>query len=122
MHLAYMKLKRLVTPPVPAVPAVEDFHTILHPLWHEALPKADFPAIIAAAPKFAQQREMILQVQLPQRLQGKAAAFDEKRKALSLAVDAYLEACKKKNQTLIKDRFSKMHEAYENLEAVLGGS
>lgn len=49
--------------------AMDDFHEVLVPLWHEAYPKKDFKAIREQAPLFQKKLLVLLRAPLPNNLE-----------------------------------------------------
>jgi len=115
LHTAYEQLVRVLAP---RVRELENFHLVLYPLWHEALPNKNFKAIIAAAPALQEKVDTLMKVELPAKSKNIAPQFIEKRKALKTSVDELVKACNKKDNKKIEEKLDKMHTAYQELDGV----
>jgi hypothetical protein len=115
LHTAYEQVVRIF---VPRVKELENFHLVLYPLWHEALPNKNFKAIIVATPALQEKMDTLMNVQLPEKLKEIAPKFIEKRKALKASVDELIKACNKKDNKKIEEKLDIMHTAYMELDGV----
>ncbi|HEX9913147.1 MAG TPA: hypothetical protein VGB01_07875 [candidate division Zixibacteria bacterium] len=115
LHTAYEQIVRVFAP---RVKELENFHLVLYPLWHEALPKKDFKAIIACAPTLQEKMDSLMKVELTERFKEIAPQFIEKRKSLKTSVDELVKACNKKDNKKIEEKLDKMHAAYMELDGV----
>ncbi len=115
LHTAYEQLVRVFAP---RVKELENFHLVLYPLWHEALPKKDFKAIIACAPTLQEKMDTLMKVDFPEKFKENVPQFIEKRKALKDSVDELVKACNKKDNKKIEEKLDKMHTAYMELDGV----
>jgi heme oxygenase len=115
LHTAYEQLVRVFAP---RVKELENFHLVLYPLWHEALPKKDFKAIIACAPTLQEKMDTLMKVDFPEKFKENVPQFIEKRKALKASVEELIKACNKKDNKKIEEKLDKMHTAYMELDGV----
>jgi len=115
LHTAYAQLAWVFAP---RVKELENFHLVLYPLWHEALPNKDFKAIIASVPALQEKMDALMKVELPEKLKESLPRFVKKRKELKTSVDELVKACNKKDNKKIKEKLDKMHTAYMKLDSV----
>lgn len=115
LHTAYEILVRVFAP---RVKELENFHLVLYPVWHVALPDKDYDALIASAPKFQEKMDLLMKVELSEKFKGISKEFTEKRTALNKSLDEFVKACNKKDKKGIEEKLDKMHTAYMDLDEV----
>jgi hypothetical protein len=103
-----------------SIPQYEQFHDVLHPLEHDALPNKDFRRIRNKAPELIRRGKAIVAVGIPagtneQRKAEFAGELKKFDKALSkLRIDA-----RKGSNTKLKTSYSAVHDSFEMLAAML---
>ena len=115
LHTCYEQLVRVFAP---RVKELENFHLVLYPLWHGALPNKDYKAIKASTPALQEKMDVLMKVELSDKSKEIAPKFTEKRKALKASVDDLVKACSGKDNKKIEEKLDKMHTAYQKLDAV----
>jgi len=99
--------------------ALEDFHSVLAPMWHEAYPIKDFKSIREQAPLFKQKLMTLIVIPAPDNMvQEKREAFFTKRQELAFYVDQYAKAAADSTDSALAASFEKMHWGYEELDKV----
>ncbi|NIM96936.1 MAG: hypothetical protein GTO24_02270 [candidate division Zixibacteria bacterium] len=101
--------------------AMDDFHNVMAPLWHEAFPKEDFKAIRGKAPLLKEKLMTLLKVKLPSDLeddQEKLESFFAKRQELAFSVSQLAQAATDTVDSTLALALEQMHWAYEELEKV----
>jgi len=99
--------------------ALEDFHSVLAPMWHEAYPIKDFKSIREQAPMFRQKLMALIVIPAPDNMtQEKREAFFTKRQELAFYVDQYEKAAADSTDSALAASFEKMHWGYEELDKV----
>ena len=98
--------------------AMEDFHQVLMPLWHESYPKKDFQTIRDKA-KVLQQKLMAL-IRVPPSAdlsqdEERLREFLSKRQELAFNVMELGRAAKDQPDSTLASAFESMHWAYEEL-------
>lgn len=101
------------------LPELDQFHEILLPIWHEALPNKDYAAIKAAIPDLKERAQAIVDAKLPEKYSFLAESFNANRNALKMAVDSLGTACETDSAELIEARMTDMHDAYHSLTECL---
>ena len=98
----------------------DDFHHVLHPLEHEALPKNDFATIRGRASELVKLGEGITKLGVP--AGTKAENRDEFKKELKKFKDAlskFRKASKSGTNDELKTTFSAVHDSFEMLAGML---
>lgn len=98
----------------------DDFHHVLHPLEHEALPKNDFATIRARAGELVKLGGAITKLGVP--AGTKADSSEEFKKELKKFKDAlakFRKASKSGTNDELKTTFSAVHDSFEMLAGML---
>lgn len=98
----------------------DDFHHVLHPLEHEALPKNDFATIRARAGELVKLGGAITKLGVP--AGTKAESSEEFKKELKKFKDAlakFRKASKSGTNDELKTTFSVVHDSFEMLAGML---
>jgi hypothetical protein len=99
--------------------AMNDFHSILYPLWHESYPNKDYKSIREKAPLFQQKLMVLIRIPAPDNMEeAKREAFFTKRQELAFYVDQYIKAAADTVDSTLASAFEKMHWGYEELSKV----
>jgi hypothetical protein len=98
----------------------EEFHDVLHPLEHEALPKGDFKTIRAQAAELVRRGNAILKLGVPAGVRKEDAyEFDDRLKAFARALASFkLDAIEGSDEQL-RESYSAVHDSFEMLAALL---
>ncbi len=115
VHSAFEEMIRVLSP---RTKEVEDFHLVLYPLWHVALPKSDWLTIKTQIPIMRKEMDTLMTTPIPQWLGGKELRVVETREALDKVVDELVEACKTDDSNLIKKRLKVVHSRFRTLDEV----
>lgn len=98
----------------------EEFHDVLHPLEHEALPKGDFRTIRAQAAELARRGQAILKLGVPAGVRQEH--MDEFRQGLKKFGDAlaiFKRDADAGTDARLKESYSAVHDSFEMLAALL---
>jgi hypothetical protein len=99
--------------------AMNDFHSVLYPMWHQAYPGKDFKAIREQAPIFKQKLMTLIVIPAPDDMEeAQREAFFTKRQELAFYVDQYAKAATDSSDSVLAADFEKMHWGYEELDKV----
>jgi hypothetical protein len=115
MHTAFEQMVRVLAP---RIRELDEFHLVLYPLWHQALPQKDYQAVKVAIPPLEKRLDDLMRAQLPQRFNDIKPKFIEKREALKRAVEELADVCRQDKDEMIIDRLTQMHQAYLELDEV----
>ena len=103
-----------------SVKEYNEFHQVLHPLQHEALPRKDFQRIRANAGELVKHGEAIVKLGVPS---GTAAKnVEDFRKELTKFSDAlakFSEHAKAGTDEQVESSFSSVHDSFEMLAGML---
>jgi hypothetical protein len=103
-----------------SVQQYEDFHDVLHPLEHEALPKGDFARIRSQAALLAKRGNAIVKLGVP------GGVSDANREAFATELNKFKEAlakfksdAKESTDEQLKMSYSAVHDSFEMLAGML---
>jgi hypothetical protein len=103
-----------------SVKEYENFHDVLHPLEHEALPKNDFKTIRARAGELMTLGQAILKLGVPRGVDEKyAAEFKEGLGKFREALDKFKLDAEGGTDEQLKESYSAVHDSFEMLAAML---
>ena len=105
-----------------SVKEYKDFHEVLHPLEHEALPKNDFKTIRAKAPQLLKLGEAILNLGVPRGVEAKHTSdFKEWLQKFGEALREFKRDARDGTDDRLKASYSAVHDSFEMLAAMLPG-
>jgi hypothetical protein len=98
----------------------EEFHRLLHPLQHEALPKKDFATIRAKAEELVKRGDAIVKLGVPR---GTAPAnvdeFKKELKRFENALARFSKDAKNGTEGEVEASYSAVHDSFEVLAGML---
>lgn len=98
----------------------EEFHDVLHPLEHEALPKGDFKTIRAQAAELGRRGEAILKLGVPAGVRKEHADdFKEGLQKFAGALARFKQDAGRGTDAELKESYSAVHDSFEMLAALL---
>jgi len=98
----------------------EEFHDVLHPLEHEALPKGDFKRIRAEAAELSRRGEAIVKLGVPAGVKEEhVAEFGRELKRFSDALKKFSSDAARGSDAELKESYSAVHDSFEMLAALL---
>jgi cytochrome c556 len=97
------------------VPALTQFHSVIHPLWHEAWPNKDYGMLAKLLPDIERHVAEVAAVKLPGVLHEKQNAWDTNIKSLQQIAGEYKSAVEKKENQKLLDAAEKLHSQFEKL-------
>ena len=98
----------------------DDFHHVLHPLQHEALPKKDFSTIRARAPELTKLGEMIIRLGVPR--DTRPENVEEFKKGLNKFANALVDFkthARTGTDDQLEKSFGAVHDSFEMLAGML---
>lgn len=103
-----------------SVKEYENFHDVLHPLEHEALPKNDFKTIRAKAGELVTLGEAIVKLGVPGGVDKKyAVEFKEWLGKFGEALNKFKTDAEGGTDEQLKESYSAVHDSFEMLAAML---
>jgi hypothetical protein len=115
MHTAFEQMARVLAP---RMKEMEQFHLVLYPLWHEAMPNKDYQAIKDAVPSLESKMDALMKAEIPEDFKDIEPQIIEKRETLGRAVEDLANVCRKNKDKEIIDKLTQMHESYRALDGV----
>lgn len=101
------------------VPALDQFHTVIFTLWHDAWPKKDTTMLATLLPDIDKGAKSVADAQLPGILRDKKTSWDKGLKGLEESVTEYRLAVESKNGTLLLAAAERVHATYERLVRII---
>jgi hypothetical protein len=103
-----------------SVKEYEEFHAVLHPLEHEALPKKDFKTIRGRAGELVKLGEAIVKLGVPRGVAEKhVTEFNEWLKKFGDALTKFKADAENATDEQLKDSYSAVHDSFEMLASML---
>ena len=103
-----------------SVPQYEQFHDVLHPLEHEALPNKDFRRIRNQTPELVRRGKAIVAVGLPAgTTEEQKQEFSDQLKRFDKALSKLRTDARKGSNAKLKSSYSAVHDSFEMLAAML---
>ena len=97
-----------------------EFHDVLHPLQHEALPKRDFARIRSKASEFVKLGESIVKLGVPKGTAvEKTAEFKKELAKFNTALKQFKKHAKNGSDAQLEASFSGVHDSFEMLAGML---
>jgi len=98
----------------------EEFHDVLHPLEHEALPKGDFKTIRAQAGELSRRGDAIVKLGVPGGVKKEHAdEFKEGLKKFAVALNKFREDASAGTDARLRESYSAVHDSFEMLASLL---
>jgi hypothetical protein len=98
----------------------DEFHHVLHPLEHEALPKNDFATIRARAGELVKLGQAITKLGVPPGTKGEHQdGFKKELKKFREALTKFRSAAKSGTDAQLKTTYSAVHDSFEILAGIL---
>ena len=99
-----------------SVKAYDEFHEVLHPLQHEALPKGDFATIRARSMELVKYGKALVKVGVPKTVPSDRVADFKKRLAtFNKTLTQFGRDAKSGTDAKLKTSYSAVHEQFEAL-------
>jgi hypothetical protein len=104
------------------IPALEDFHEIIYPIWHTAYPEKDYKALRGFLEDVNTKAEKVYMIKLPGILREKQAKWDVGIADFKKAVIEYNNMANGNDDKGLLDAAEKMHSKYEMLIRIINPS
>ena len=103
-----------------SVKEYEEFHDVLHPLEHDALPKKDYPRIRSNAGQLVKRGRAIVKVGVPAgTTENQKEEFIKELKKFNDALGKFQAHARKGNNDQLKSSYSAVHDSFEMLASML---
>jgi hypothetical protein len=98
----------------------EEFHKVLHPLEHEALPKKDFKRIRTNAAELVKRGKAIVELGVPEGTsEANVEEFKKELTKFNDSLDKFLADVKNGSDEQLKTSYSAVHDSFEMLAGML---
>lgn len=103
-----------------SVKQYDEFHRVLHPLQHEALPKGDFPLIRAKSGELLKHGKAIVKLGVPRGTSAKNVGdFKKELSKFNKALTRFSTDVKTGTDDQLKTSYSAVHDSFEMLAGML---
>ena len=102
-----------------SVPALNDFHEIIYPIWHTAYPAKDINALKSFIPQIKKSMAAINEAVLPGILKDKEADWKKQLNELNVTAENYYAAAAKNDDDALLDAAEKLHHDFEMMVRVI---
>ena len=103
-----------------SVKQYEEFHEVLHPLEHEALPNNDFGRIRAKSSELIKHGQAIVKLGVPAGTSDdQKAEFKKELAKFNAALKIFRTRSRKGSDAQLKTSFSAVHDSFEMLDSML---
>jgi hypothetical protein len=103
-----------------SVKQYEEFHDVLHPLEHEALPKNDFKRIRSQSETLVKHGREIVKFGVPEGLAAEQQAeFKKELAKFNSALNTFRTQAKRGSNSRLKTSYSAVHDSFEMLASML---
>lgn len=99
--------------------AMDDYHRVLRPLMHQALPNQDVAAFKNNAAALLQGAEKVAAAEIPEKFAAQRDQIAALTKTLLEKTQVFHERCQSGADTEILESFTSAHEDYEALADIL---
>jgi hypothetical protein len=98
----------------------DDFHDVLHPLQHEALPNKDFKRIRAKATLLSKRGRAIVKLGVPRRTSAEnRVEFKNELKKFKQALNKFTTEARHGTDVQLEASYNAVHDSFEMLAALL---
>ncbi len=98
----------------------EEFHDVLHPLEHEALPNKDYARIRSQSGELVKRGKAIVKTGVPGTFVGeKRAEFNAELRAFDAALNRLNTAARRSSNRKLAASYSAVHDSFEKLMGML---
>ncbi|HEX9652329.1 MAG TPA: hypothetical protein VGA99_01345 [bacterium] len=99
--------------------AMDEYHRVLRPLMHQALPNQDVAAFKANASALLQCAETVATTDIPEKFAAQKAQIDSLADAMLAKTRLFYDACQGGADAEMFNQFSAAHEDYEALADIV---
>ena len=98
----------------------DEFHDVLHPLEHEALPNKDYRRIRSQSAELLKRGKRIVKAGVPEALAGdKRTEFVSEMKAFDVALNKLKTTARRGKNSQLASSYSAVHDSFEKLMGML---
>lgn len=128
LSLSLLLMTALLSPVVTSAPSqhgfrfkeYEEFHDVLHPLEHDALPKKDFKRIRAKSAALVKRGQAVVKLGVPPGTnEEKKEELTKELKKFDEALAGFRSAARRGTNAQLKTTYSAVHDSFEMLASLL---
>ena len=101
------------------VPALDDLHGVVYPLWHDAYPEKDYALIKELLPEADSLTRQLDEAELPGILRDKKPEWEKGKENLKNSLQALHRAVDENNQDDMLTQVEAFHSAFERLARII---
>lgn len=101
------------------VPAVDQFHDVIYPIWHVAYPSKDYAALRSYVDDIDKGAQKIYDTQLPGILQDKQEIWNKGVDEFKVTVEEYKKLAADKDDEMLLKAAENLHSKYESLVRII---
>jgi hypothetical protein len=101
------------------VPALDEFHDVMYPIWHVAYPSKDYAALRSYVKDIDQKAQDIYTAKLPGILRDKQEMWDKGVDEFKVAVEEYKKIASEKDDDMMLKAAENLHTRYESLVRIV---
>lgn len=101
------------------VPALDQFHDVIYPIWHVAYPSKDYAALRSYVDDIDKGAQKIYDAQLPGILQDKQEIWNKGVDEFKVTVEEYKKLAADKDDEMLLKAAENLHSKYESLVRII---
>jgi hypothetical protein len=101
------------------VPALDQFHDVVYPIWHVAYPSKDYAALRSYVGDIDKGAQKIYEAKLPGILRDKQEMWDKAVDEFKISVEEYKKIADEKNDDMMLKAAENLHTKYESLVRII---
>ncbi len=101
------------------VPALNEFHDVVYPIWHVAYPSKDYAALRSYVADIEKDAQKIYEAQLPGILRDKQEMWNKGVDEFRIAVEEYKKIAAEKDDEMLLKAAENLHTKYESLVRII---
>ncbi|HSD62688.1 MAG TPA: hypothetical protein VLB50_02785 [Ignavibacteriaceae bacterium] len=101
------------------VPALNDFHDVIYPIWHVAYPSKDYTALRNYAEDVNKASQKIYEAKLPGILQDKQEMWDKGVDEFKIATEEYKKIAAGNDDEMLLKAAENLHSKFESLVKIV---
>ncbi len=101
------------------IPALDDFHDVIYPIWHVAYPQKDYAALRSYVDDIDTGAQHIYNAKLPGILRDKEEMWAKGVDEFKVAVEEYKKIANEKDDEMLLKAAENLHSKYESLVHII---
>jgi hypothetical protein len=101
------------------VPALDEFHNVIYPIWHVAYPSKDYAALRSYVDDINTGAQKVYEAELPGILRDKEEMWSKGVDEFKVAVEEYVKIASGKDDEMLLKAAENLHSKYESLVRII---